>query len=122
MIKKTIKYTDYNGVEREEDFWFNINKAEAIEMQANAGGNLEGLIRKIISEHDTKALVAYFKELILLSYGRKSVDGRRFEKSKELSEEFSQTEAYPILFMELAQDSDKASEFVNGILPKPDNN
>ena len=119
MIKKTIKYTDYNGNEREEDFWFNINQAEAIEMQADAGGELDAFIKKIISEHDAKALVGYFKKLILMSYGRKSLDGRRFEKSKEISEEFSQTEAYPILFMELAQDSEKASEFVNGILPKP---
>lgn len=121
MIKKTIKFTDYNGNEREEDFWFNINQAEAIEMQADAGGELEAFIKKIITEHDAKALVAYFKKLILLSYGRKSLDGRRFEKSKELSEEFSQTEAFPILFMELAQDSEKAAEFVNGILPKPAN-
>lgn len=121
MIKKTIKYTDYNGNEREEDFWFNINKAEAIEMQADAGGELDAFIKKIIAEHDAKALVGYFKKLILLSYGRKSLDGRRFEKSKEISEEFSQTEAYPILFMELAQDSEKAAEFVNGILPKPEN-
>lgn len=121
MIKKTIKYVDYNGNEREEDFWFNINKAEAVEMQAKAGGELDAFIKRIIAERDAEKLVGYFKDLILLSYGRKSLDGRRFEKSKELSEEFSQTEAFSILFMELAEDSDKAAEFVNGILPKPNN-
>jgi hypothetical protein len=121
MIKKTIKYVDYNGNEREEDFYFNINKAEAVEMQAKVGGELDGFIKRIIAERDAEKLVGYFKDLILMSYGRKSLDGRRFEKSKELSDEFSQTEAFPILFMELAEDSEKAAEFVNGILPKPNN-
>lgn len=117
MIKKTIKYVDYNGNEREEDFYFNINKAEAVEMQARVGGELDGFIKRIIAEKDMERLVGFFKDLILMSYGRKSLDGRRFEKSKELSDEFSQTEAFPVLFMELANDADKAAEFVNGIVP-----
>ena len=117
MIKKTIAYKDYDGNEREEDFYFNINRAEAVEMQAKVGGGLDAFIRRIVSERDTEKLVGFFKELILMSYGQKSFDGRRFEKSKEITDSFVQTEAYPTLFMELANDADKAAEFVNGIIP-----
>ena len=31
MIKKTVTYTDYNGVERTESFYFNLSKAEVME-------------------------------------------------------------------------------------------
>lgn len=117
MIKKTITYTDYDGVERSEEFRFNLSKAELAEMEMSTAGGLEALIKKIVNEHDNARLVAIFKDLILKSYGEKSLDGKRFIKSKELSEAFSQTEAYVELFMELATNADKAAEFINGIVP-----
>lgn len=116
MIKKSIKYTDYNGNERVEDFYFNLNKAEATEMELSTTGGMKATLEKIINEQDSKNLISIFKEIILKSYGEKSVDGKRFIKSKELSQAFEQTEAYVNLFMELSQDADKAAEFVNGIL------
>ena len=118
MIKLTIPYTDYDGNAREEDFYFNLNKAELMEMQAHVGGGLDVFIKKIIAEKDSDKIVQFFKEIIRKAYGKKSLDGRRFEKSKEISDEFCQTEAYSELFMSLAMDADKAAEFVNGILPK----
>lgn len=118
MIKLTIPYTDYDGNTREEDFYFNLNKAELMEMQARVGGGLDNFIKKIIAEKDSDKIVQFFKEIIRTAYGKKSLDGRRFEKSKEISDEFCQTEAYSELFMSLAMDADKASEFINGILPK----
>ena len=120
MLKKTIKYTDYDGVERVEDFFFNLSKAEVAEMEMSSQGGMERLIRQIAMTQDRKRLVELFKDLILRSYGEKSPDGRRFVKSKELSEAFSQTEAYSELFMQLATDSDAAAAFINGILPKSD--
>ena len=116
MIKKSIRYTDYNGNERVEDFYFNLNKAEATEMELSTTGGMKATLEKIINEQDSKNLISIFKEIILKSYGEKSVDGKRFIKSKELSQAFEQTEAYVNLFMELSQDADKAAEFVNGIL------
>lgn len=116
MIKKTIKYVDYDGNERTEDFYFNLNKAESMEMALSEEGGMSAKIDKIIKAQDSAKLVSTFKDIILLSYGEKSPDGRKFVKSKELSEAFSQTEAYVNLFMELSTDADKASEFVNGIL------
>lgn len=117
MLKKTIKYVDYNGVERTEDFYFNLSKAELTEMQLETEGGFDAYIRKIINAKSTPALIKIFKDIILRSYGVKSDDGKRFIKSEELREEFSQTEAYSELFMELASDAKAASEFITGIVP-----
>ena len=118
MLKKTITYNDYDGNERTEDFYFNLTQAEILEMDLSASGGLEKLIQKIISEKNGEKIVKLFKEIILKSYGEKSLDGKRFIKNEELTEAFIQTEAYSQLFVELATDSDKAAEFVNGIIPK----
>lgn len=117
MLKKTIKYTDYNGNERIEDHYFNLTKAEVMEMEMGTTGGFAEMLREIVAAQDTPSLIKTFKELILKAYGRKSPDGKRFIKSDDLREEFSQTEAFSELFMELATDADAASKFVNGILP-----
>ena len=117
MLKKTITYTDYNGVERKEDFYFNLSKAEVMEMEMSTSGGLAQMINKIIETQDSPAIIKIFKDLILKAYGEKSPDGKRFIKSHELSEAFAQTEAYSNLFMELATDADAAAKFVNGITP-----
>ena len=121
MLKKTITYTDYNGITRTEDFYFNLTKAEIMEMQLSTNGGLDIMIKKIIDSQDAPSIIKIFKELILKAYGEKSDDGKRFVKSKEISEGFAQTEAYSQLFMELATDTDAASKFVNGIVPAADN-
>ena len=117
MLKKTITYTDYNGVERKEDFYFNLTKAEIMEMEMSISGGLTEMINRIVAAQDAPAIVKIFKELVLKAYGVKSPDGKRFIKSDELATEFAQTEAYSQLFMELATDADAASAFVNGIVP-----
>ena len=117
MLKKTITYTDYNGNERKEDFYFNLSKAEVMEMEMSTSGGLAQMINKIIETQDSPAIIKIFKDLILKAYGEKSPDGKRFMKSAERSEAFAQTEAYSNLFMELATDADAAAKFVNGITP-----
>jgi len=118
MIKKTITYVDYDGNERTEDCYFNFSKAELVEMNLSTEGGLEAKLRKIIEEKDTPKIVELWKKILLDAYGIKSEDGRRFIKSEEISKEFSQTEAYSNLFMELSFDEEKAIEFVNGVIPK----
>ena len=118
MLKKTITYTDFNGVERTEDFYFNLTKAEIAEMELEVPGGMTTMIERITKTQDTPSLIKVFKELILRSYGKKSDDGRRFIKNKELVEEFKDSEAYSELFMELATNDEAASAFVNGITPK----
>ena len=117
MLKKTITYTDYNDVTRTEDFYFNLSKAELMEMEMSTSGGLAEMIKKIVAAQDTPSIIKIFKELILKAYGEKSSDGKRIIKSEEISNAFAQTEAFSDLFMELATDADAASAFVNGIIP-----
>lgn len=117
MLKKTITYTDYNGNERTEDFYFNLTKAEIMEMEMSTTGGLAEMITRIVAAQDQPAIIKIFKDLVLKAYGEKSADGKRFVKSDEIAAGFSQTEAYSILFMELATDADAAAKFVNGIVP-----
>ena len=117
MLKKTVKYTDYNDLERTEDFYFNLTKAEVMEMEMSTAGGLAETIQRIVAAQDAPAIIKIFKELVLKAYGEKSPDGKRFIKSDAISEAFSQTEAYSIIFMELATDADAAAKFVNGIVP-----
>lgn len=116
MLKKPVKYVDYNGQEREEDCFFNLTRAEVTEMELGVDGGLTEMIQKIVKEKNGPAIVKIFKDLILKAYGIKSPDGRRFIKSKEISEEFQQTEAYSIIFMELATDEKAAEAFINGLV------
>lgn len=120
MLKKKITYTDYNDEERSEDFYFNLSKAEMMEMEMTTPGGYEAYIKKIVDAKDLKTLVAIFQELILKAYGEKSPDGKRFMKNDELRTAFKETEAYSNLFIELSTNTDAAVAFVNGILPKID--
>lgn len=118
MLKKTITYTDYDGNERTEDFYFNLTKAEIIEMNLMENGGLERTVRKMINETDTGKLYQLIKKIVLGAYGEKSFDGKRFIKSKELSDAFSQTEAFSQLIVEFFDDTNNAAAFIRGIIPK----
>ena len=118
MYSKKLKYEDYDGNEREVEAYFNLNKAELLELQLSWDGGLEKVLEKIIAEKDQKRMIEMFKMIILKAYGEKSLDGNRFIKTPEVVEAFTQTEAYSELFMELATDDKAAAEFINGIMPK----
>lgn len=117
MLKKTVTYTDYNGLERTEDFYFNLSKAEITEMELSTAGGFAEMIQKVVAAQDGPTIIKVFKDLVLKAYGEKSADGKRFVKSEEIATAFSQTEAYSQIFMELATDAKAASAFVNGIVP-----
>lgn len=117
MYVKTITFTDYDGEERTENFYFNLTKAEIAEMDLSVNGGFEAMVKSIIAEKDNAKLIKLFKDLILKAYGVKSTDGRRFIKSDQLREEFTQTEAYSELFMELVSDASAAADFINRITP-----
>ena len=117
MLKKIITYIDYNNVERTEPFYFNLSKAELMEMELGVTGGMTEMLDKIIAAKDAPSLMKTFKEMIMKAYGVKSDDGKRLIKSEELSIAFTQTEAYSVLFMELITDDKAAADFVNGIIP-----
>lgn len=116
MIKETIKYVDYNGNEREEDFYFDLNSVEILEMEATTSNGLIQKIDDIINAKDDAEIVKILKDILLKAYGRKTSDGKYFMKNEQITEEFKCSPAYPILYMELATDSQKAAEFYSGIV------
>ena len=122
MFKKTITYKDFDDTERTEDFYFHFTKAEVMELEHTFPGGLSKMLEKIVAEKDAPQLVTHFKRLILLSYGEKSPDGRRFIKTDEVRDAFAQTEAYSQLFMELSTNADSAGAWVNGIIPQGEGN
>ena len=118
MLKKTITYTDYDGLERTEEFRFNLTKAELVDMELTTAGTFSETMKRIIAEKDIIRIAKLFKELLLKSYGVKSDDGKRFVKSQELSEAFSQTEAYSDLYIELLSNPEEAAKFFSEVAPK----
>lgn len=118
MYKITEKYTDYDGNERTEDFYFNLTKAELTDMELTTEGGLSAMLNRIIAAKDTAKLISVFKDLILKSYGQKSGDGRRFIKSEELTKEFTEVPAYSQIYLRLATNDKAATEFVNNVIPK----
>jgi hypothetical protein len=117
VLKKTIKYTDFNGEETSEDFLFHLSKAELVELEMSHEGGFVASMQKVVEAEDNKTIIAEFKKIILQSYGQKSLDGKRFIKNQTLRDEFESSEAYSTLFMELVTDTDAAIEFMNGIIP-----
>lgn len=118
MYKKTIAFTDYNGIDREEDFYFNLNESEVTKLELRVPGGLTAMMQRIVKKLDAQQIIDTFEDLIRQSYGEKSPDGREFDKSPELTQKFMQTEAYNKFFMELCTDSKAAAEFFNNITPQ----
>jgi hypothetical protein len=121
MLKKTITFKDFFGVDKKRDYYFHLSKAELMEMELGTTGGYVEMIQKIVDAQDSAKLMSVFKEFVLKSYGEISADGERFIKVDDnghrLADKFVETEAYSILFMELAGDADAFADFVNGIIP-----
>lgn len=118
MLKKTITFRDYNGVEHTNDFYFHLSRAEILEMEVSKDEGLQEYLQRIVQEKDNRKILAVFKSIILKAYGVKSPDGKLFIKSQEVKDAFEQSEAYVELFMELCLNESSAVNFVNGILPE----
>ena len=118
MFKKTVTYEDYKGNTRTEDFYFNLNKAELVELELSTKGGLTVMMDRIIAAQDNATLFKIFKDLVSKSYGVLSDDGRKFIKNQEVLDDFMQTEAYSIIFSELATNAEAAAEFFNNVIPQ----
>ena len=121
MLKKIIKYTDYEGQERTEPFYFNLTKIEVTEMDIMYEGGLVKTLEKISQTPDIKKVYEIIKEIVLSAYGEKSLDGKKFVKNKDIRDGFSQTEAYSELMMELLSDANMLTTFISGIIPNVPN-
>ena len=118
MLKETITYIDFNDQERTEDFYFNLTRTELIRMERSKNGSLTGLLTKIVKANDMPDIFEAMEMLILKAYGEKSTDGRFFNKSEEISNNFMNSPAYDKLFEKLTTDATYAYKFLMGILPK----
>ncbi len=116
MFKTEIEYTDYNGNQRKDTLYFNLSKAEMMEMELSTTAGVEEKLRMLIATKDNATIVKTFKEFLIKSYGIKSEDGTRFIKSDKLREEFEQSEAYSEMFMKLISDNEFQAKFINGII------
>lgn len=117
MYKITETYTDYNGIERTEDFFFNLNKGEIMDLEMGINGGLSESLNRLIQAQDGASILKIIKDIVKKAYGVKSLDGKRFVKKDELLEEFIQTEAFSNIYVRLATDADEAAKFINGIIP-----
>lgn len=117
MLKKTIRFEDLDGNVITEDFWFHLSRAELVELEVSEKNGLAETLKAIVESENGAQIIEHFKNIILLSYGVRGEDGRRFIKSAELRDAFAQTNAYSELFIELATDANAASTFVKGIMP-----
>lgn len=117
MLRKEVKYKDFDGNDRKDVLWFHLNEVEITEMDLETSGGLVKYMESIIDTNDVNQLIAIFKDLLIRSYGERSMDGKHFYKDDKIRNEFVSSAAYPVLYMEMASDADKAVEFINGIVP-----
>lgn len=120
MYKKTITYTDFNGTERTEDFYFHMTQAEILKMEYSQEGGMTNVIQKIIDTEETTKLLPLFETVVRMSYGKRSVDGRHFEKNPEYTDQFLASEAYSNMFVEFMTNADEAAKFINNVCKKID--
>lgn len=129
MFTKTVNYEDFLGNERSETVYFHLSQNEIVEFAMElpdevseavgdpANMDEEAAALKIAQAIGNKGIVDFLKKLIVKSYGVPSEDGRKFEKSEELSKEFAQTIVYDEILMELMTDDEAANKFVNQVIP-----
>lgn len=117
MLRKEVEYKDFDGNDRKDVLWFHLNEVEITEMDLETSGGLVKYMESIIDTNDVNQLITIFKDLLIRSYGERSMDGKHFYKDDKIRNEFVSSAAYPVLYMEMVSDADKAVEFINGIVP-----
>lgn len=117
MLKKTITYKDYNGVERTEDFFFNLTETELVKWEHSKIGGLSNIVERMVKSENNPEIIRLFESIIIMAYGEKSEDGRSFIKDEKITKAFMCCPAYDILFMELCSDEKAMTDFINGVLP-----
>jgi hypothetical protein len=122
MLKKPIKYKDFDEQDVEEEFYFNISEAEVIELEHEHKGGMSGWLEELVKIEDNRQMFAELKKIILLSYGEKSPDGKQFLKKdsegRPLSAQFEQSAAYNALMFEIFSDEGNAAAFLTGVFPE----
>lgn len=118
MLKHEITYEDFNDEKVTETLYFNISKTELMELEVEHPEGMHDWLQRMVKIEDKKKLFAEFKRIILLSYGEKSPDGKRFIKSDEIRNDFEHSAAFEALFVSLIESEDTVAKFITNVLPK----
>lgn len=119
MIKKTVTYKDFNDEEQTDELLFHMSKADLIQLQMEEGGDGFGeYIQQITDAEDSAEVWRIFKKILKMSFGKKSPDGKRFIKTDEQWDEFTSSEAYSTLVMDLMSDPNAMAEFITKLVPQ----
>lgn len=116
MLKKVVKYVDFEGEERSDTLYFNLTEPEVVRLDVQFEGGLEEYISNLDEKVAPENILSLFEKVIRASYGEKGEDGRHFIKNEEMIDMFNQSAAYAALFVELVQNADQATIFFNGLL------
>lgn len=142
MLKKTIKYVDYNGVERTENLYFHVSKASVLTASNDVYGEimkaanelqdraklLEGMEVSEINEENAfdpnnqviaesiRMVARLLDRLVDLSYGKRSEDGLKFVKSKEVLDEFKSSMVYDAFIEQMLANQEEMIEFINKLV------
>lgn len=120
MVAKKITYTDFTGKEITEVFYFNLTQVELAEMNLNIDGGFDQLSDRFKQKPDAAQMVDIFKALMHKAVLEKTPDGKRYVKSKEISDSFVASDAYSQLFIEmiLSENSDNVLNFLSKVITR----
>ena len=118
MYKTSVKYENFNGVEKERTLYFNLTNQELAEMKFATNGDFEDIIDEVIKNKDYVKMLKVFEELIKKSYGEKSEDGEYFDKSEQVFNRFKYSNAYDAFMDKLMTKEDELQNFVFNVIPK----
>lgn len=117
MVRREIKFTDFNGKSQTEVGYFNINKAELGKLQMRHNGTYLDYLKLLSERKKVEEMYNFVYELILDSYGEKDPEGRKFIKTPEMRTDFEQSLAFSEMIVDLVSNPDDLANFVKGIMP-----
>ena len=118
MLKKIVKFEDFNGEQQEAEVHFNLTKTELANYYAQFEGGFDQHFKDAVRRGDIQTVSELMFNFIHLSYGQKSPDGLRFIKTEEDLQLFQQTAVYDQICTEVMSDVDSFLDFVYAIVPK----
>lgn len=116
MFRHNVTYTDFNGNERKEDLYFHLSTPEVVRIEAEVGMPMQEYVQSLQANLEVKTLLDFLERIVLTAYGKKTVDGRSFQKSKEIRDEFEHSQAYAELFEDLLTKPELALKFGEGVV------
>ena len=115
MICRKIKYTDYNGVEKVGEYWFNMSRADLMDLETKNGGGWFDRMKALIAEQNGIEAWNMIRQFVDDAYGMKTEDGG-FDKDEKHLKKFKQTEAYSEFIWHFVDHPEEFADFVNGII------